>query len=269
MNGHPTREEDFDLYALGALEGEERQAIESHLTGCRDCARKLAEAQGRIALLALAAPPVAPAEVVKQRLMSQIRADAERTAPERVAPETPVAGKVERDGGFVGRWWAAVLVPVGATLAIATIFLWNENRHLNHQLDALYSTVRLEQQQLDEARQVAELLASSDTITVPLAQQPGMPAGSAHVSYNQKTGMLMYDGALAPAPSDKSYQLWLVPVNGKPISAGVFNPTFGLPDHWMVGLPPGTAPKAFAVSLEPAGGVPQPTGPMVLVGPAS
>ncbi len=276
MNGHPTREEDFDLYALGALEGEERQAIESHLAGCRECARKLGEAQGRIALLALAAPPVAPSAAVKQRLMSQIRGDAERTAPERETSERPdprraateSAGR-ERSSGFFGRWWAAVLVPVGAALAIATIFLWNENRHLSHQLDALYSTVRLERQQLDEARQVADLLASSDTITVPLAQQPGMPAGSAHVSYNPKTGMLMYDGALAPAPSDKIYQLWLVPVNGKPISAGVFKPAVGLPDHWMVALPPGTAPKAFAVSLEPSGGMPQPTGPMVLVGPVS
>jgi hypothetical protein len=27
-NGHPTREEDFDLYVLGALEGDEKQAIE-------------------------------------------------------------------------------------------------------------------------------------------------------------------------------------------------------------------------------------------------
>lgn len=116
---------------------------------------------------------------------------------------------------------------------------------------------------------MADLLAASDTITIRLAQQPGMPAGSAQVSYNPKTGMLMYDGALAPAPANKSYQLWLVPANGKPISAGVFNPALGLPDHWMIGLPAGTAPKAFAVSLEPVGGMPQPTGPMVLVGPVS
>ena len=39
-NGHPTREEDFDLYVLGALEGDEKLAIESHLAGCADCARK-------------------------------------------------------------------------------------------------------------------------------------------------------------------------------------------------------------------------------------
>jgi len=266
MNGHPTREEDFDLYALGALEGEEKQAIESHLAGCRDCARKLAEAQGRIALLALAAPPTPPSAAVKQRLMSQIRADSERTASERDAPARPLP---ERAQGFFGSWWTAVLVPVGAALAIATVFLWNEDRQLNRQLEALHSTVRLEQQQLDQERQVADLLAASDTITIRLAQQPGMPAGSGQVSYNPKTGMLMYDGALAPAPANKSYQLWLVPVDGKPISAGVFNPAFGLPNHWMIGLPAGTAPKAFAVSLEPAGGMPQPTGPMVLVGPVS
>jgi anti-sigma-K factor RskA len=265
MTGHPTREEDFDLYALGALEGEEKQEIESHISACNDCARKLAQAQGRIAMLALAAPSVAPSAAVKQRLMSQIRA--ERTAvPNRADRQTATR---DRSGGMFGRWWTAVLVPVGAALAIATVFLWNENRQLSQQLGALHSTMQQEHQQLDQAREVADLLASSDTITVALAQQPGMPAGSAHVSYNPKTGVLMYDGALAPAPADKSYQLWLVPVNGKPISAGVFNPALGLPDHWMVGLPAGTAPKAFAVSLEPAGGVPQPTGPMVLVGPIS
>ena len=33
MNGHPTREEDFDLFALGALDREEREAIESHVVG--------------------------------------------------------------------------------------------------------------------------------------------------------------------------------------------------------------------------------------------
>jgi len=57
-NGHPTREEDFDLYVLGALEGDEKQAIESHLAACADCARKLAAARGRVAAISFAAPRV-------------------------------------------------------------------------------------------------------------------------------------------------------------------------------------------------------------------
>jgi anti-sigma-K factor RskA len=57
-------------------------------------------------------------------------------------------------------------------------------------------------------------------------------------------------------------------MEGKPISAGVMD--HGGPiNPWMMKLPQGMAAKAFAVTLEPEGGMPQPTGPMVLVGPVS
>jgi anti-sigma-K factor RskA len=263
MSGHPTREEDFDLLALGALEGDEKLAIESHVASCAACAEKLAEARGRIAMLALAAPPVAPSAAVKQRLMQQVRADAEHERAPAREPRQP-----ERTGGFFGRWWAAVLIPAGAVLAVATILLWTQNRQLDRELAALRAAAHEEQQQLQQAREVADMIESHDTITVALAQQSGMPTGAAHVMYNAKMGMLMYEGEIAPAPTAKSYQLWLIPAAGKPISAGVFNPVGGRTDHWMMKLPQGVEPKMFAVTLEPAGGMPQPTGPMVLAGRA-
>lgn len=239
MNAHPTREEDFDLYALGALEGHEKLAIESHVAECADCARKLAEARGRIARLPLAPPATSR------------------------APKSS-----ERAPGFFDRWRAAVLVPAFAVLAIASALLWRENRDLDHQLAALRESAQQQKQQLEEARETADMMESHDTVTVALAQQPGMPQGSAHVMYNAKMGMLMYEGEIAPAPAAKSYQLWLVPAAGKPISAGVFNPVTGRADHWMMKLPQGVEPKMFAVTLEPSGGMPQPTGPMVLIGRA-
>jgi anti-sigma-K factor RskA len=271
MNAHPTREEDFDLYALGALEGDEKLAIESHLASCAACAEKLAEARGRIALLALAAPQVAPSAAVKLRLMQQIRADAESSATAREPHLTSSRARREPDrggGGFFGRWRAAVLVPAFAVLAIATVMLWRENRDVNRELNELRYSMLQQKIELAEARQAADMIESHDTVTVSLAQQPGMPTGAAHVMYNSKMGMLMYDGELAPAPAAKSYQLWLVPADGKPINAGVFNPVSGRTDHWMMKLPQGIAAKEFAVSLEPAGGMPQPTGPMVLIGRA-
>jgi anti-sigma-K factor RskA len=263
-HAHPTREEDFDLLALGALEGDERRAIESHVATCGDCTRKFAEAQNRIALFGMAAPQVKPSGEVKARLMRQIRAESQPKIVSR-----PVAVKEEPSGDSWLRWWNAVLIPVAALLVFAAVYLWRQNLIFDQQLAILRATVQEQQDQLDEDRKVADLIAAPDTIVVPLAQQPGMPAGAARVVYNAHSGLLVYDGQLVKAPSDKSYELWLVPATGDPINAGVFNPSTGKTSHWVLKLPPGTIPKAFAVTLEPAGGAAQPTGPKVLVGPVS
>jgi anti-sigma-K factor RskA len=265
---HPTRPEDFDLYALGALDDAERQAFESHVASCADCAEKLAAARGRMAILAFAAPPVAPSPGVKETLMRQVIASAEGPGGS-VAREKP--GPIT-DGGIFARWWAALL-PVATAFALATVLLWLHNEQLNRQLANLRATIQQQQLELAETRHQADLIAARETLVVPLWSQKGAPdahgEGHARVLYNAKEGMMTYDGWLPSAPADKSYQLWLVPMNGAPISAGVFNPQNGEMSHMMKKLPAGVTAKAFAVSLEPSGGVPQPTGPMVLVGPIS
>ena len=114
-----------------------------------------------------------------------------------------------------------MLVPGGVALAIATIFLWTENARLNRELAHQRDTMQQQQKQLDEARHVAALMEAKDTVHVSLASQPGMPKGDVRVMYNAKMGMAMCDGWVEPAPANKSYQLWLVPTEGKPISAGV------------------------------------------------
>lgn len=266
-NGHPTREEDFDLLALGALEGGEKQAIESHVALCPSCAQKLSEARGRIALLAFAAPRVDPPPDVKARLMRRVRTD--KTAAARLTSTKGIAEEAEHESGFFAGWWSAILVPVAALLLIATVLLWRQNKRMDEQLVILRATVHQQQLQIDEDLNIATLLTAQDTLVVPLAQQAGQPKGSARVVYNAKQGLLEYDGELETAPSNKSYQLWLVPTSGNPISVGVFNPATGKTAHWLVKVPQGVTPKAFAITLEPVGGVPLPTGPMVLVGPVS
>jgi anti-sigma-K factor RskA len=263
MNGHPTREEDFDLYALGALEGEERQAIESHMEQCAACSRKLAEAHGRIALLALGLPRVEPSLGVRERLMNRVRTTTEGQAV-RLSSLEP-----ERAAGFFGRWWAVVLAPAAVVLALAAFFLWKENARLDRRLAELRATMQEQQKQLDYARNVAHLFEAKDTITVSLAPMPGMPSGAAKVMYNEKMGMVMYDGWIEPPPEDKSYQLWVVPMEGDPISVGVFNPATSDSAHWLTKVPAGVAARAFAITLEPAGGAPVPSGPKVLAGPVS
>ena len=262
MSGtHPTREEDFDLFALGALDGDEKAAFEAHLASCAACSAKLAEATGRMAMLALAAPPASPAPGVKERLMRQVLATG-RGPVDSAARMTP-----EKEGIFT-RWWG-LLLPVAGAFALASVLLWLHNEQLDRQIAELRITVDQQQKQIAQAHEVAELMTARDTVVVSLALQKNQPEGTARVLYNAQRGMLVYDGNLAPTPSGKSYQLWLVPMSGAPISAGVFNPVNGEMNSITTKVPPGTAAKAFAVTLEPAGGMPAPTGPMILVGPVS
>jgi anti-sigma-K factor RskA len=276
INGHPSRDEDFDLFALGALDADERRALESHLAACAACKEKLAVAQGRIATLAHAAPPAEPSPAVKQRLMRQVHADA-AAAPAHHSSES------RRSARWFGRWWAAVLLPAAAGLAFASVYLWVQNQRLDVDLARLRVTMEQQQDQLQQevqrqeqlreqfqdAHEVAELMAARDTMIVPLTSQRGTSHGTARVVYNGQMGMLYYDGVLDAPPAHKSYQLWLVPKNGDPVSAGVFNPVSGQDTHWMMKLPKGLDPKAFAVTLEPSGGMPHPTGPKVLLGAVS
>ncbi len=270
MNGHITRAEDFDLYALGALDADEKAAIESHLLSCDECKRKLAEAQGRIAALGLSAPLVPPPPQAREQLLRRIQTGAQSAAPSR-AEIIPARG--ERDtrlgGSPSARRWDWFFAPAFAALLVTTGLLWVQNVRLDKQLEGLRATLQKQQRQIEENGHLAHLLGAKDTVTVSLEPMPGMPKGAVSVMYNAKMGELMYDGWIDPPPSDKSYQLWVVPMEGAPISAGVFNPATSDEAHWMTKVPAGVAAKAFAVTLEPAGGMPQPTGPKVFVGPVS
>ncbi|MGH9745079.1 MAG: anti-sigma factor [Candidatus Acidiferrales bacterium] len=267
-NGHPAREEDFDLLALGALDPAEAQAIEAHIRACSDCSGKLAAARGRIAALSFAAPQVAPSAAVKERLMRQIRDTARAETQSSAAPVRGIVPPQPPRGARRSAWFA-ILAPAYALLFLATFYLWRQNVRLEREVNQFRSVMVTQQRELDETRNVAHLFEAQDTLKVSLAPMPGMPAGAVRVMYNEKMGLLMYDGWIAPPPEDKSYQLWVVPMEGQPISVGVFNPATSDTAHWMTKVPAGVAAKAFAVTLEPAGGMPEPTGPMVMEAPAS
>jgi anti-sigma-K factor RskA len=267
MNGHPTRPEDFDLYALGVLEGEEKAAFEAHVPTCAACAEKLAEARGRICSARVrGSPRRAVSGAVKERLMRQIHSAPAGAGVQRErAPREP-----ERAEGFLRPLVARCCACPGERVAYSRLDSAVAGKRAPHRrIGGRARRIAKQQAQLDEARHVVALMEAKDTKTVALASQPGMAKGAVRVMYNAKMGMAMCDGWVDPAPANKSYQLWLVPMEGKPISAGLVEYSNGPMKPWMVKLPPGVEAKAFAITLEPEGGMPQPTGPMVLVGPVS
>jgi anti-sigma-K factor RskA len=71
---------------------------------------------------------------------------------------------------------------------------------------------------------------------------------------------------LPPTSGSNAYELWGI-AGAEPVPAGVFTVNQGgVTLFRLPALPPEKSFDKFAVTLEPAGGVPQPTGPMHLVG---
>jgi anti-sigma-K factor RskA len=263
MNGHPTREEDFDLYTLGALEGDEKELFEEHLRGCPECTRKLAEARGRCALLALAAPQQPPDPRAKERLMQRVR-------EVRRVQSTAPSYQQERTSIFWSRWWTAISAPAAVALAIATAVLWLGDTRQRRELEAMRAELEQQKAQLAQSRAMIDVLSARDTIAVNLAPSPDMPGAKGMVLFNSRQGMVLSHCSLPALPRDKTYQLWLVPSAGNPISAGVFVPKYDQESSmWTMPVPAGVTAKAFAVTVEPFGGMPQPTGPKVLIGSVS
>jgi anti-sigma-K factor RskA len=257
-NGH-VRDEDLELYALGSLPEEEGAAVKAHASACAQCASKLSEALGRSALLGLSVPQQTPPPAAKEKLFARIAA-----AREGRPSGSLIARQAERPAR---RLWNWVLVPAFLALALISLLLSWQNRRLVGELQsARHDTRRLERDK-QRFEDLTRILASPDTVTIKLAGTDDAPRATGFVKYNGRLGVVLYSAEQLPAlPAQKTYQMWLVPTNGNPINAGIFQSEDSAGGLLSAQVPANTTPKAFAVTVEPAGGVPQPTGPKVLLG---
>lgn len=82
----------------------------------------------------------------------------------------------------------------------------------------------------------------------------------------QQDSAIFYGINLPEIPEDKIYQLWAI-IDSKPVSCGIFGvDQSGEGKLEITNLKDSRNIQKFAVTLEPAGGVPAPTGDMYLAG---
>ena len=270
-SGHPQLDEDFELYALGALDGEERQTFELHLRQCSECRQRLAEAQGRVSVLGRSTDIQPAPPGLKLRLMEQLESArlAEASPAFRVQPSP--SGRsftLLRWDVFLLAGALLILVIIGTTMVER---LRNHNRDLESQVSTLQASLQREKEVANTARALFHVWFSSDSIKVTLVPGSQHPAPEGKAFYEPMSGgLVFYTVNLPTLPHNQTYQLWLVPNLGNPISAGIFNTDRqGNGGVLLPRLPSGVKAKAFAVTVEPAGGKTQPTGPKVLVGAVS
>ncbi len=211
-----------------------------------------------------APPETAPSPDLKERILWQIRAQAEGAPPRRTSPGMP-------DRGLATMAWA---LGVAASLMLAAAFaaLWYATRT---DLGATRANVAQLEGMLhdrDSALQAkdAELAWLKDP-RVQVALLKGLesnPAARAKLLWHPgtKQGILWVSG-LPPLPLEQSYELWAF-VGDQPVPAGTFDARADgatvIPISRQENL--GETPVKFAVSIEPKGGVSKPTGAIVLVG---
>jgi len=114
----------------------------------------------------------------------------------------------------------------------------------------------------------ARALVEAGVRVVDLAGQGTNVQASGRVFWDQqRKRWFVYIRDLPPVPADKSYQLWFVPKSGDPVSAEVFNTASNGSVQIEIDVPANVGDlKAAAVTTEPAGGLPKPSGPFSLLG---
>jgi hypothetical protein len=120
-------------------------------------------------------------------------------------------------------------------------------------------TNQIQQAQLNE-----QFIKSPDLQLVTL-QTKNQPAASGHILWDPATSKWLFvaNGLKDPGPG-KTYELWII--TDKPIQAGTFKVNAAGEATLLVDLPAGLHITQAAVTDEPAGGVPAPTGQMQLAG---
>ena len=90
------------------------------------------------------------------------------------------------------------------------------------------------------------------------------PGATGRVIWNEARGGYVYVAGLAPLPPDRAYELWTIS-GGTPRPAGLLAvDASGTGGHRIEPAAGERSVDVFAITIEPGGGTPAPTGPIVL-----
>ena len=252
--------------ALEALDAAELPALGAHLASCPACREQLVELQRAVTGIGLSLDE-APHASLRDKVMAGTQSAARQPLPfapraaSAVAPPPPTRSSVLP-------WLAAAacLALAGASSFYAMMSRQQATDALNQQAASQARAAAL-QNQLTSLESRLNVINAPDVTSITLAAQPDAPGASARVFMSAQRGLVINAEHLPALAAGRTYQLWVVTKQAA-VSIGVFNVQA---DGSLTGVVPLSAdatlnPVAVAITIEPTGGVPAPTGPKVLVG---
>ena len=250
MSEHREFEELVALDALGALDAPEKARLEAHLaSGCDPCLSARRDATRVADELLAAATPSMPNEGIRAALMARVRDEAR-----------------ESTGSSAGRSsvWPVLAAAAGLVVALAAGFY---ARSLEDSLTEETARRRAAEVELERLRDSLASITSPQNRAVSLDGLEAAASARASAFLDRENRRLfLYVENLPALPPGRTYQIWLL-VDGTPVSVGTFDvDSEGSARLDGEPLPAFEGSVSVAVTEEPAGGVAQPTGPMVLLG---
>ena len=233
-------------YALDALEEFERRQFQAHLALCPDCCREVGELRATATKLGVAVSRQPP-RTLRRDVMAQVgvtRQDSPTAPPTAQTGSPPGTGRAG--------WTVRLTAAVAALASAAAVAMGVVSVHIGQERDTARTQLAQMQAQYTP---VAQLMAAPD---VRGDSGPGIRGGSAFVLASQQldTAVLLVSGLPTP-PGGRTYQVWLIG-HGHPRSVGLISSGASAP---AAPLRFGDLADAVKVglSIEPAGGSPQPT----------
>jgi anti-sigma-K factor RskA len=256
----------IEAYALGALDASEQAALEAHLAeGCPGCAKGLEEARYLVSQLAYLAPPAEPSEMLKARLLREVRAD---LGPAKIT-------EMKASTGTIPLWlWAGV----AAMLLLSVYSTWDarkmqrEVQDVNARAAAELKERKKLEQELSVAKHEARILTDPASKKIEIMpNDKEMPKLEA--MWHPELGIYITGQKMPMPKGNKVLQLWLIPKTpgAKPMPSHTFWPDANGKIAEMVANPPEVMAqtKALAITEEPPGGSPQPSSTPLWVGGVS
>jgi anti-sigma-K factor RskA len=240
-------------YALHALPPAEEAMVEEYLAAHPDVMNEVVMLKEAAAMLPYSVPPLAPSPQLRMRLMANVYREAladmtdvdER--PHATPPTSLESARARRQRGVVWPFAAVILL-------VLTIGFGGWAAALSHDLSGKDRVI---------ATQSSAIAASGTAKPIAGTAPNGSTRGELLRLASDQAAVLTISG-LPPLANGTVYEVWFV-AGTTPVSAGLFSPN---PDGTWSGLVRGdvTSARAIAISVEPSGGSPAPTGDIVAKG---
>jgi hypothetical protein len=229
---HEELQGQYELYAMGVADDPERGEIREHLErGCEVCMAEMRQAKQIVSMMGASAPLQTPSAKLRRRILASV-------------------GYEQRSYGLAP-WFGAL----AALCLVTALYFGGRERSYMEDLRNLRGQMGEQTVELTRLTEIMTIMNGVNTREVTFGAGP-----KGKVFVNPQSGVVLMATNLPPAPAGKIYEMWVIPKGAKPSPAGLFqSQPDGTATHVLTGPVDIANLAVVAVTLEDAGGAPQPT----------